>query len=138
MATRIPGSFPAHSAAPDLSITDPAKAREQLRRRLFDGVVVARVVDIRNEKANALGERWASAHPTFKGYWSSSWTQVRDPAYLTTTDGAMLEVRIYSLADDRLVWAGRAGSVKPQPMKGLVDHSVDVVVRELFATQMLR
>jgi hypothetical protein len=101
-------------------------------------VVVARVVDIRNEKPNALGERWASAHPTFKGYWAAAWTRVRDPAYLTTSDGAMVEVLIYSVADDRLVWAGRAGSVKPQPLRGLVDHSVDVVVRELFATRMLR
>jgi hypothetical protein len=138
LATRIPGSFPAYSAAPELSLTDPAKAREQLRRKLFDGAVVARVVDIRTEKPNALGERWASAHPTFKGYWSSSWTLVRDPAYLTTSDGAMVEVLIYSLADDRLVWAGRAGSVKPQKLQGLVDHSVDAVVRQLWATQMLR
>ena len=138
LATRIPGSFAAYSAIPELSQTSSAKARAQLRGKLFDGAVVVRVLDVRNEKASALGELWASAYPTFNGYWAASWSMVRDSAYAVTSKDVVVEVLIYSLADDRLVWAGRTEAVKPGSTQEFVDHSVDVVVRELWTTKMLR
>jgi hypothetical protein len=138
LATRIPGSFPAYSAVPELSLGDSARAREQLRGKLFDGAVVVRVVDVQNEKAGGPGQAWYSAHPNFYGYWGSSWTSVRNPTYVATTKGVMVEVLIYSLGDDKLLWAGRVESANPRSVRELVDHSVDVAIRELWMTKMLR
>jgi hypothetical protein len=138
LATRIPGTFPAYSAVPELSLSDPAKAREQLRGKLFDGAVVVRIVEARTERASPPDAVWYTANPSFYGYWGSSWMTVRNPASGLTEKPVLVEVVIYSLADDRLVWAGRTETMNPKSVKELVDHSVDAVVRELWSKRMIR
>ncbi len=139
MATRIPGSFPAYSSAPDLSLTDAERARAQLRGKLFDGAVVVRVVDIANEKVLPPGQGWYSAYPSFYSYWGDAWRSVKDPARVETPRNVAVEVVIYSLGSDKLVWAGRTETTtSSRSMKELVDRSVDVVLRELWTTRVFR
>ena len=138
LATRIPGSFPAYSAVPELSLSDAEKAREQLRGKLFDGAVVVRIVEARNEPAGHRDADWSTAYPNFYGYWASSWTTVRNSAQATANKPLQVEIVIYSLASDRLVWAARTETASPRSVKEVVDHSVDAAVRELWAKQMLR
>jgi hypothetical protein len=138
LAARIPGSFPAYSAIPNLSLGNPEATREQLRHKLFDGAVVMRVMGLRADTTALPGSAGFKAYPGFNGYWQSSWTTLRDPAHVAPDTEVQVEIVVYSLADDRLLWAGRTTTTNPGSVQELLDHSVDVAVRELSSRRVLR
>jgi hypothetical protein len=138
LAAQIPGSFPAYSAIPNLSLGNPEATREQLRRRLFDGAVVVRVMGLRADTTALPGSAGFKAYPGFYRYWQSSWTALRDPAHIAPDAEVQVEIVVYSLADDRLLWAGRTTTTNPGSVQELLDHSVDVAVRELSSKRVLR
>ena len=139
MATRIPGSFPAYSAVPNLSLTNAARAREQLRGKLFDGAVVVRVIDVGDAKVLPPGQGWYSAYPDFASYWSDAWKGEKARTNPAATTGVAVEVVIYTLGNDQLVWAGRTEpTTGSRSVEELVDRSVDVVMKELRSTHLIR
>ena len=131
LAHRLPNAFAAYRAVPDLAVGDDAAAREQLHNRLFDGAVVMRVVDVKNPQTYVPGTTWYSAHPSFYGYWTSSWTMVRQPGYLATDTLVTVETAVYSLADDKLLWAGRTGNESARSLDKLLDGTTKAVTSEL-------
>ena len=139
MATRIPGSFPAYSAVPNLSLTNAARAREQLRGKLFDGAVVVRVIDVGDAKVLPPGQGWYSAYPDFASYWSDAWRGEKARTSPAATTGVAVEVVIYTLGNDQLVWAGRTEpTTGSRSVEELVDRSVDVVMKELRSARLIR
>jgi hypothetical protein len=138
LATKVPSSFAAYRAVPGLSLNDRELARQQLRGKLFDGVVVMRVVDVRNVQSFRGGSTWYANSPTFSDYWRSSWAIVRDPAYLVSDRYVFVETVLYSLADDKLLWAGRTSAENPRSVNELVDRTVDAVAKELRGTELVR
>jgi hypothetical protein len=131
LASRIPGGAPAYRAAPDLSLTDTARARDQLRERGFDGAVVMRVVDVTNQQTYVPGTLWYDRPGGFYGYWGRSWRVVQDPGYVVNDKTVSVETEVYSLADNKLAWAGRTQTVNPRSVNQLVDETVDAVAAEL-------
>lgn len=138
LASRIPNSFAAYSTVPELALGDPEAAREQLRGKLFDGVVVVRVLGLRGEQTSLPGSAGYRAYPGFYRYWESSWTTLRDPGYVAPEKDVSVEIVVYSLAEDRLVWAGRTTTATRASVREALDQSVDVVVRELWSKRSSR
>jgi hypothetical protein len=138
LAARIPDSFAAYSAVPELALGNPEVTREQLRRKLFDGAVVVRVLGLRGENTSLPGSGGYTTYPGFYGYWESSWTTLRNPAYVAPDTQVTVEIVVYSLADDKLVWAGRTTTTKLASVQEALDQSVDAVVRELWSTRSSR
>ena len=137
LSRKIPNSFPAYSAVPNLSLTDPQKAREQLRDKLFDGAVVMRVVDVENQQVYVPGSAWYAPYPSFYGYWGASWGMVQSPGYVINNKYVTVETAIYSIKDDKLVWAGRTRTQNPASAGKLVDETVDAVAKELRSQQLI-
>lgn len=137
LSRKIPNSFPAYSAVPNLSLTDPQKAREQLRDKLFDGAVVMRVVDVENQQVYVPGSAWYAPYPSFYGYWGASWGMVQSPGYVINNKYVTVETAIYSIKDDKLVWAGRTRTQNPGSAGKLVDETVDAVAKELRSQQLI-
>jgi hypothetical protein len=138
LARNIPNSFPAYSAVPELSLTDQQRARSQLRDRLFDGAILMRVVDVENQQTYIPGSSWYATYPNFYGYWGSSWGMVRDPGYVVNNKFVTVETAVYSISDDKLVWAGRTRSENPGSATKLVDKTVDAVAKELRAQKLIQ
>ena len=63
--------------------------------------------------------------PTFTGYWIGAWPMAYEPGYTVTDTHVSVETRVYSVAQDRLLWSGK--SVTTNPTK------VDAFVKELSA-----
>jgi hypothetical protein len=138
LATRIPGSFAAYRSIPELSLSDRGLAREQLRGKLFDGAVVMRVVDVRDVQSYRPGVTWYTSYPSFYDFWGSSWTVAQAPGYAVTDRVVFVETVIYSLAEDRLLWAGRTTTENPASVTELVDRTVDAVADELRSQHLIR
>ena len=138
LAMRIPSSFPAYQAAPDLSLADREQARERLRGKLFDAAVVMRVVDVQNVRSYRPGTSWYTGYPSFDDYWGSSWTVAHAPGYAITDRSVFVETAVYSLSENKLLWAGRTTTQTPPSVNELVDRTVDAVAKELRATRVIR
>jgi hypothetical protein len=137
LATRIPGSFAAYSTLPGLSVGDSGAVHRQLRGKLFDGVVVVRVMGLRSQPASLPASAGYAEYPGFYRYWQTSWTMLRDPGYVPPDSQVQVEIVVYSLAHDRLVWAGRTTTTSAEPLQEVLDHSVDVAVSELASKRVL-
>ena len=106
-------------------LANQEKAKERLRQEGFDGVVVLRLTQSRQELS------WTS-YPTapvdtFWGYYGSYY-----PAMDMRVDTVvMVEIKIYSLTEDKLVWAGVSETFNPTNSVGLINEIAVEAGKEL-------
>ncbi|PYP78684.1 MAG: hypothetical protein DMD35_10620 [Gemmatimonadetes bacterium] len=137
LASRIPNSFAAWRSVPDLSAKDHAAASAMLNEKLFDGAIVMRVVDQQDSQTYVPTEAWYSGYPSFYGYWGASWGMVQRPGYVVSDRLVSVETAIYSITDDKLLWAGRTRMLASSSDK-LMDESADRVIDELRKQQLIQ
>jgi hypothetical protein len=56
---------------------------------------------------------------------------VYDPGYIKQDQVVDMKGNLYSVADDKLVWASRAKTYNPESLRQLVDEIVDPTVAEM-------
>lgn len=101
------------------------KAKERLRQEGFDGVVVLRLTSSRQELS------WTSyptaPYDTFWGYYGAYY-----PAMDMRVDTVVsVEINIYSLTEDKLIWAGVSESFNPTSSQGLISEIAAEAGKEL-------
>jgi len=137
LAKQIPNSFPAYRVAPDLNLRDRHAASALLREKMFDGAIVMRVVDAQDRQTYTPLTTWYTGYPSFYGYLGSSWGMVQRPGYVVTDRVVSVETTIYSLNDDKLLWAARTRTLNANSSSKLVDETVDAVVRALRGQRLI-
>jgi len=138
LASRIPNGVPAYRAIPDLSHTDPAQARQQLQGQGFDGVVAMRVVAVEQTGDYVPGSNWYASKRGFDAFWGPSWVVVEDPGYRVDNRVVTVETRIFSIPENRLVWAGRTQTENPKSVDKLVESTADAVGSQLREQGLIR
>ena len=101
------------------------KAKDRLRQEGFDGVVVLRLTQSRQELS------WQS-YPTapvgsFWGYYGAYYP----PADLRVDTVVSVEINIYSLTEDKLVWAGVSETFNPTSSANLITEIAAEAAKEL-------
>ena len=101
------------------------KAKERLRQEGFDGVVVLRLTQSRQELS------WTS-YPTvpassFWGYYGAYYP----PAEMRVDTVVSVEINIYSLTEDKLVWAGVSETFNPTSSATLINEIAAEAAKEL-------
>jgi hypothetical protein len=138
LVKQIPNSFAAHRVAPDLNVRDRSSASALLRDKMFDGALVMRVVDAQDRQTYVPLTTWYTGYPSFYGYLGSSWGMVQRPGYLVTDRIVSVETTIYSIKEDKLLWAARTRALNANSSSKLVDETVDLVVRELRGQRLMQ
>jgi hypothetical protein len=54
-----------------------------------------------------------------------------DPGYLRTDTVVMVETLIYSVTDDKLLWAGRSKTTNPSNVREFIQELSDGAVKEM-------
>jgi hypothetical protein len=67
----------------------------------------------------------------FWSYWNYGWSAVYTPGYLQTDRVVSIEILLYSIEHDMLLWAGRSESTNPKDVRKLAKDLVDAVGKEL-------
>ena len=109
--------IPGYSLVPGPEPKDPKVSWQALQQAGVEGAVAMRIVGREKETTYVP--------PTFTGYWIGTWPMAYDPGYTVTDTLVSVETRVYSVAQDRLLWSGK--SVTTNPTK------VDAFVKELSA-----
>jgi hypothetical protein len=133
LAKRLGNAVPAHTVLPDSLLLDRNKAKAWVKQAGFDGAVVMRPVKVDQETTYVPGQAYVvpSTYSSMWGYWGTGWDYAYDPGYVKQDQVMSVETNVYSLADDKLVWASRTKTYNPDSVVKLVDEIVDATVDEM-------
>ena len=106
----------------------------------IDGVVVMRAVGKDKEVSYTPG--MYSTMPMYGSFWGGyygyGWGGVYDPGYLTTNTIYSVETLVYSLRQDKLIWAGTSETVNPSKVDAFVRELSGKVVDQMTKEGLLR
>jgi hypothetical protein len=126
----VPGQLP----------KDPSAMKEKVAAAGFDGAVVVRVAGVRQEQAWDPG--YVAAIPTdygtvwtYWGYWGGfAW----DPGYLRTDTVVRIEIVVYAVDRNMLIWTGLSESTNPGSVRKLIQEIAVAVGVDLKKRNVIR
>lgn len=131
MAADIPNSVPAHAVFSDEEVRDIERVKARVRDEGFDSAVIMRVVSVDREVSYVPGRLYAvpSYYHGFYGYWGYGWRSVYEPGYMRADRVVNIATNVYSVADDKLVWASQSETFNPASLANAVHEVVRVTSR---------
>ena len=131
MARDIPGSTPAHALFSDAEVRDMERVKARVRAEGFDSAVIMRIVSVDREVSYRPGRLYAAPgfYRDFWGYWGYGWSSVYDPGYLRSDRIVTIATNVYSVADDKLVFASQSETFNPQSLRSAIAEVVKVTSR---------
>jgi hypothetical protein len=113
---------------------DKEGAKKKLQDAKIEGAVVMRVISSEQEISYSPGTSWYAPYPyygSFYGYWGYGWPMAYDPGYLRTDKVVMVETLVYSVAQDKLLWAGKSKTTNPSNIQKFVKDLADAAAKEM-------
>lgn len=124
----------AYGLIPEELTQDKEKAKAILEKEGVAGVVAMRVVGKDQQMSGTAASYYAGpAYATFwgSGYYSWGWSGVYDPGYLRTDTIVSVETLVFSLEQDKLVWAGVSQTTNPKRVPDFIKQLTAKVAGEL-------
>ena len=131
---------PSYTIVPGQLPKDPSTMKEKVVAAGFDGAVVVRVAGVRQEQAWDPG--YVAAIPTnygtvwtYWGYWGGfAW----DPGYLRTDTVVRIEIVLYAVDRNLLIWSGLTESTNPGSVRKLIQEIAVSVGADLKKRNAIR
>lgn len=124
----------AYTLIPKELVQDKDKAKEFLAKADVAGVVAMRVVGKDKEVSQSSGSYWGGpAYMTFwgSGYYGYGWGGVYSAGYLRTDTIVTVEILVFSLAQDQLIWAGQSQTTNPSKVGPFIKELVAKAAAEM-------
>ncbi len=132
LAAAFPGGVPSYRVLGSSDVSDGVDVRRRLAEAGFDGAVIMRVANVDERVAYVPGSYWyGPPYYTFAGYWGTAWGYPYDPGYVTSEQVVSIETQIYSLKDDKLIFAARSETTNPSSVGKLEDSVIRHVKKRL-------
>ena len=122
---------PAHKVLEKEDLKELESKREKLVNRGFDGALVIRLLDEQERSFYIPGE-FPAYYYQFTDYYGYSYSYIFDPgARIEYEKEVNLEINIYSLKNDKIVWSGHTTTYVPDDIKLLVGPYMQSLAEEL-------
>jgi hypothetical protein len=131
----------AYTLIPRELVQDKDKAKEFLEKADVTGVVAMRVVGKDKEISSSPGGYWGGpAYATFwgAGYYGYGWGGVYSPGYIQTDTIVIVETLVYSLPQNKLVWAGQSETTNPSKVGPFIKELVSKAAAEMKKQGLVR
>jgi len=132
----------AYSLIPKELVQDKEKAKEFLEKANVVGVVAMRVVGKDQQiTQSAGGMYWGGpAYATFwgAGYYGYGWGGVYSPGYIQTDTIVIVETLVYSLPQNKLVWAAQSETTNPSKVGPFIHELVTKAGAEMKKQGLIR
>jgi hypothetical protein len=112
---------------PDSRDLDPVRMKDELRKVGCDGAIVMRLAGVEQEVSYTPGT-YPPHYRSFGGYWGYAYPATMD---VRTDEIAHVETNVYSLADDKLIYAARSETFNPGSSAGMVDEIAAAILEDL-------
>jgi hypothetical protein len=123
-------AVPAYRLIPDTEIRNEQKVRARITEAGFDGIVTMRLVGVKKQVTQVPGYH-APDRSSFRSYYGRSWGEAYNPGYTVVDDIVEIETNIYSVKEDRRVWAGLSETFDPSSVESLVDDLAVEIAKDL-------
>ena len=134
--------IPAYSLIPKELNQDKEKAKEFLEKANVVGVVVMRVVGKDQQVTQSAGGMYwgGPAYATFwgGGYYGYGWGGVYSPSYIQTDTIVSIETLVYSLKQDKLVWAAQSQTTNPSKVGPFIHELVTKAATQMQKEGLVR
>ncbi|MDR3711890.1 MAG: hypothetical protein P4L51_03675 [Puia sp.] len=131
MASMFPGK--AVQSYKELGLTDLKENDDfynsKLKSEGYDGIVIMRLVNVDKDTRYVPGS-YPVYYRTWRGYWGYAYPGYYDPGYYTTDKTYHVEVNVYSLKRDKLIWTGNTSTINP-PRGELFSSVSKTVVKKM-------
>ena len=135
IASQMPNTIavPSYKIITNEELADIDAVKQKLKERGMEGALVLSVRNVNQKTSYYSSGMYPSAYYTFGGYYNYAWNYMYDPfVYSSTNVYVDLEILIYSLKDDKLVWYGESTSVNPKGIQQTISK-LAVSVKEQLA-----
>jgi hypothetical protein len=117
-------AVPSYTLFNDSELGDNALIRTRAQAGGFDGIVVMRILSV-DKQATWVPGMWAGPYYAYGGWPAYS------PGYMQVDTYVRVETNVYSLPDDRLVWAAASRTVNPGSARALVSDTAQAVAKAM-------
>ena len=123
---------------PKEELRDPEKAKGWYERSGVEGVVAMRLVSA-GTRTTWTPSVWTSPYySSFWGYYGYGWGSVYDPGYTWTDTVVVIETLVFSVPQNKLLWAGVTESTNPKDAGKLIKEVVTGTVKEMTKQGLVR
>ncbi|KAI9452609.1 hypothetical protein F5148DRAFT_1289528 [Russula earlei] len=132
MAALYPGkAVPSYSVLGSKELTDPEDVyKQRFQQQGYDGVVILRLVNVDKEQRYVPGT-YPAYYGSWWGYYRYAWPTFYDPGYYTTDKTYYVEVNVYSLTRNRLIWSGITSTINPSSRDQLFGDVIKTVSKKM-------
>lgn len=135
LAAAIKGSVPSYSVLSDAQLADRDAAKAAIREAGFDGVVVMRLVSVDKSATYVPGQAYVVpvGYRSMYGGWGygGGYGAVYDPGYVREDQLVNFDTNIYSVADEKLLWASRSQTDNPSSVTQMIDEIIAETAKEM-------
>ncbi|HEY6626329.1 MAG TPA: hypothetical protein VIZ21_05190 [Ignavibacteriaceae bacterium] len=140
LANQMPNTIavPSYKMITNEELADLNTVKQKLNERGMQGALMLRVKKIDEKTSYYSSGMYPSAYYSFGGYYNYAWNYMYDPyMYSSTNVYVDLEILIYSIKDDKLVWYGESTSVNPEGIQRTISELAVSVKNQLIEDGLL-
>ena len=140
LASQMPNTIavPSYKMITNEELADINAVKQKLSERGMEGALVLSVRNVNQQTSYYSSGMYPSAYYSFGGYYNYAWNYMYDPyGYSSTNVYVDLEILIYSLKNDQLVWYGESTSVNPEGIQKTISEIAVSVKEQLVEDGLL-
>ena len=103
---------------------------QKLKAEGYDGVVIMRLSKVDKDQRYVPGN-YPTYYGSWRGYYGAAWGGYYDPGYYTTDKTFYVEVNVYSMPKDKLVWSAITSTINPSSGQNLFDGVIAAVEQKM-------
>lgn len=131
-------AVPSYKMVANEELADLDAVKKKLSERGMEGALVLSVRNVNQRTSYYSSGMYPSAYYTFGGYYNYAWNYMYDPfVYSSTNVYVDIEILIYSLKDDKLIWYGESTSVNPKGIQATISELAVSVRNQLVEDRLL-
>lgn len=140
LASQMPNTIavPSYKMITNEELADLNTVKQKLNERGMQGALLLRVKKIDEKTSYYSSGMYPSAYYSFGGYYNYAWNYMYDPyMYSNTNVYVDLEILIYSITNDQLIWYGESTSVNPEGIQQTISELAVSVKNQLVEDGLL-
>jgi len=140
LASQMPNTIavPSYKMITKEELTDINAVKQKLNERGMEGALILSVRKVDEKTSYYSSGMYPSAYYSFGGYYNYAWNYMYDPyAYSSTNVYVDLEILIYSIKNDQLIWYGESTSVNPEGIQQTISELAVSVKNQLIEDGLL-
>lgn len=135
IASQMPNTIavPSYKMITKDELADINAVKQKLNERGMEGALILSVRKVDEKTSYYSSGMYPSAYYNFGGYYNYAWNYMYDPyAYSSTNVYVDLEILIYSIKNDQLIWYGESTSVNPESIQQTISELAVSVKEQLI------